>query len=222
MLADTLAPIATAGDILILRRYGEPKDDDLVVADVSGVLRARRLRMAAGNPEIITLLAEPSGPGGEPPLVIGSAGNEIRIVDGVLFSVPGTVRGSPFGSEAADLDRPINIMTHAGPDGSVWQVDGDSAAPVALDGQFLIVGAPVLGWEKLRALDGAPVFATVEDSGGDPERYFKRLRLAGPVVVLESIETSGRFPPIVCYLTASPGLPTLVQVAPVKGVLFQC
>jgi hypothetical protein len=81
MLADTLVPIASAGDILILRNYGKPKDGDLVVADVDGVLRARRLRMVGGTPEMITLLAEPYGPGGEPPLVIGSAGDEIRIVE---------------------------------------------------------------------------------------------------------------------------------------------
>lgn len=140
----------------------------------------------------------------------------------MLFSAPGVALSSPFDNEAEDLGRPIDVMAHAGRDGSVWQVDGDSAVPVALDGQFLIVGAPVRGREELRALDGAPVFATVESSGSEPERYFKRLRLAGTVVVLESIETSGRFPPIVCCLTASPGLPTLVQVAPVKGVLFQC
>jgi SOS-response transcriptional repressor LexA len=222
MLAETLAPIAAAGDILILRKYGAPKDGDLVVADVGGVLRARRLRMASGTFEMITLLAEPSRPGGEPPLVIGSAGDEIRIVDGVLFSTSAAVLSSPSGSEAADLGRLIDIVAHAGPDGSVWQVDGDSAVPVALDGQLLVVGAPVRDREKLRALNGAPVFATVEGSGSEPERYFKRLRLAGTVVVLESINTSGRFPPVVCSLKVSPELPMLVQVAPVKGVLFQC
>lgn len=222
MLADTLAPIAVAGDILILRKYGKPKDDDLVVADVDGVLRARRLRMAGGTSKMITLLAEPNGPSGEPPLVIGSAGEEIRIVDGVLFSTSKVVRGSPSLGEAEDVGRQVDIMVHAGREGSVWQVDGDSAVPVALDGQFLLVGAPVRRPEELRALDSTPVFATVESGENEPERYFKRLRLAGTVVVLESIETSGRFPPIVCGLTDSLGLPTLVQVAPVKGVLFQC
>jgi hypothetical protein len=146
----------------------------------------------------------------------------MRIVDGVLFSSSRAVSGSLSGSEAADLGRPIDVMAHAGPDGSVWQVDGDSAVPVALDGQLLVVGKSVLSREELRKLDGAAVFATIEGSGSEPERYFKRLRLAGTVVVLESIETSGRFPPIVCSLKASPGLPMLVQVAPVKGVLFQC
>jgi hypothetical protein len=222
MLADTLAPIATAGDILILRKYGKPNDGDLVVANVGGVLRARRLRMAGGEAEIITLLAEPNGPGGESPLVIDSAGEEIRVVDGVLFSSGGARSGSSDGGEAADLGRPIDVMAHAGPGGSVWQVDGDSAVPVALDRQLLIVGAPIRGLEELHALDGAPVLATVESSGSEPERYFKRLRLAGTIVVLESIEPSGRFPPIVCGRTALPGFPTLVQIAPVKGVLFQC
>ncbi len=222
VLADTLAPIASVGDILILRKYGPPKSGDLVVANVDGVLRARRLREIGGSPEMFTLLAEPNGPGGEPPLVIGSTGDEIRIVDGVLFSSHRDVGVALSGNEAEDLGRQIDIMTHAGRDGSVWQVEGDSAVPVALDGQLLIIGAPVLEKERLRALDGTPVLATVESSGGEPERYFKRLRLAGTVVVLESIETSGRFPPIVCSLTPSQTLPLLKDVAPVKGVLFEC
>jgi hypothetical protein len=80
-------------------------DGDLVVADVGGVLRARRLRMAGGEAEIITLLAEPNGPGGEPPLVIDSAGEEIRVVDGVLFSTGGA-RSGLIGRQRSRGPRP--------------------------------------------------------------------------------------------------------------------
>lgn len=220
VLADSLAPIATVGDILILRNFGTPRDGDLVVADIGGIVRARRLRIAAGDSGMVALLAEPNGPGGEPPLIVESACDEMRIVEGVLYAASAPASALLSVHEVEDLGRSIDVTSYAGPGGSVWQIDGDSAVPVALSGQLLVVGAAVENEDALHALDGTPVFATIEGRGGDPEQYFKRLRLAGTIVVLESIESSGRFPPIVCSLADTSVLPRLMKIAPVKGVLF--
>jgi len=71
--------------------------------------------------------------------------------------------------------------------------------------------------EACQKLDGQPVIA--EDSFGS--RYFKRLRSGGEgLVILESLEIGGDFPPIV--LADKPETPPYVQtIWPVIGVLFE-
>jgi hypothetical protein len=55
----------------------------------------------------------------------------------------------------------------------------------------------------------------------DDARYFKRLRvMAGDSVVLESLDAGGNYDPIVLAPPGS-GQPTLVQVWPIAGVLFE-
>ncbi len=96
-------------------------------------------------------------------------------------------------------------------------VDGDSAEPHALDKQFLIIANPMPVPEACKKLEGQPVIA--EDSSGS--RYFKRLRSGGEgVVILESLEIGGDFPPIV--LADKPGSALRIQtIWPVLGVLFE-
>jgi hypothetical protein len=96
------------------------------------------------------------------------------------------------------------------------EISGHSAEPRALDKQFLIIADPVLTSDAVKSLDGRPVIA--EDS--DNNRYFKRLRMEPNDVILESLEISGDFPPIL--LAKTPGLPRhMTRVWPVLGVLFE-
>jgi SOS-response transcriptional repressor LexA len=218
LLADTLAPIARPGDLLLLRQFGDPADGDLVVAEVDGQLRARRLRMAGEDRSSPTLLAESAGDRSLPPLILAAADNRMRIVDGVLYSQPDGTGGARAADEAAAVDHEVDVLDHAGSGASVWKVAGDSAAPVALDGQFLLAGPRARSPEELRRLDGCFVLAEVQGPTDEPERYFKRLRLAPPVAVLESIEPTGDFGPVVCSLVDGHTLPPLIAAAPIGCV----
>ncbi|ATQ67678.1 MULTISPECIES: hypothetical protein [Methylosinus] len=94
---------------------------------------------------------------------------------------------------------------------------GQSAEPVALDGQMLMIGDPVSPDDALTWFEGRPIIAG--DRHGN--RYFKRLRRGeASTVVLESLEISGGFPPTV--LTLQTGRTTdLEEARPVYGVLFE-
>jgi hypothetical protein len=96
-------------------------------------------------------------------------------------------------------------------------VDGDSAEPHALHKQFLIIANSMPVSQAIKTLDGQSVIA--EDYSGS--RYFKRLRCGGAgVVILESLEIGGDFPPIV--LADKPGSSLHIQtIWPVLGVLFE-
>lgn len=82
---------------------------------------------------------------------------------------------------------------------------------------MLLIGNAISAEEALHQLDGRPVIA------GDMAdlRYFKRLRRGdSDTVVLESLEISGDFAPVV--LTYRTGAATdLKEVWPVYGVLFE-
>ncbi len=82
---------------------------------------------------------------------------------------------------------------------------------------MLMIGTPVSATDALAQLDGRPVIA----SNMAEERYFKRLRhVENGTVVLESLEISGDFAPVV--LTHNTGAATdLKEVWPVHGVLFE-
>jgi phage repressor protein C with HTH and peptisase S24 domain len=96
------------------------------------------------------------------------------------------------------------------------QVSGQSAEPLALDGQFLITRKELLDLSSLSSLDGRPVVA--EDSNG--EHYFKRLRLASDQIILESMDSGGDFEAVLLARPGSQGK-TLSRIWPVAGVLFE-
>jgi len=95
-------------------------------------------------------------------------------------------------------------------------VEGRSAEPLALDGQHLIAGNQVAGTDVAR-LDGRLVIAVDSDDCC----YFKRLRMGrSGLVVLESLNPDGTCPSKILSLDGRGGLPRLVSVFPVRGVLF--
>lgn len=97
------------------------------------------------------------------------------------------------------------------------EVAGQSAEPVALDGQMLMIGDKLSTDDALARLVGQPVIA----GDGDGNRYFKRLRRGDKnSAVLESLEISGDSPPVVLTLRTGQ-ITDLVEVWPVYGVLFE-
>jgi hypothetical protein len=97
------------------------------------------------------------------------------------------------------------------------EISGHSAEPLALDKQFLIIGNPVSMKDAEKKLDGRPVIAEASDH----DRYFKRLRIDANTIILESLEISGGFSPIL--LAKAPGLLLrhITNIWPVLGVLFE-
>jgi len=96
------------------------------------------------------------------------------------------------------------------------QVVGQSAEPVALDGQYLIIAPVIRTTRELLLFDGKPVVALTGERS-----LFKRLRVTserGPVV-LESLDASGRYPPIVINVD-EPDSQMQASFRPVLGVLF--
>ncbi len=140
---------------------------------------------------------------------------ELRKVIGVLFD-PGGAIGSR-GEEVCDCGGEAILQRYATNIQGLIEINGYSAEPIALDEQFLMIGAPFSAEEALHKWDGQPVIA----SDGNGNHYFKRLRRSSaPIVVLESLEISGDFGPIV--LTQKTGATTdLGCVWPVFGVLFE-
>lgn len=58
----------------------------------------------------------------------------------------------------------------------------------------------------------------VDDAGA---RYFKRLRVHGTLVVLESLNPDGTTPAQLLSLDGSHGLPKLTDLLEVVGILFE-
>ena len=221
LLADTLSPVASVGDILLIRLYHEPRDGDLVVAEVGGVLRARRVRFVDGDPEQAVLIATGEAPlATPPPIIVRPSPNGMRIIDGVLHERRRWTADHSLPGEAGETTEEIDLTAYCGTGSSIWQVSGDSASPVALDGQFLLVGSPTSSREAVMSFDGEMVLAEVESTADEPERYLKRLRWTPAMVVLESIENGGNYPPVLCSPHSKGLFPTLLRVAKVNGILF--
>ncbi|WGM40184.1 AAA family ATPase [Caulobacter sp. NIBR1757] len=214
--APTLEPVARKGDVLLVRELGAPSSRSLVVARVEDRIVARRLEISENHSDVAVLTAQSVNPQQiAPPLVVKQSTLDLHKVVGVIFDsarriTQGDDEISDCGGESAI--HHITAAIHG-----LVEVSGQSAEPIALDGQLLLVGAPLAPADALSQLDGHPVIA----GDGNENRYFKRLRhMDNDVVVLESLEISGDFPPIV--LSHNKNATTdLAQVWPVLGVLFE-
>ena len=214
--APTLEPVARKGDILLVRETGVPSSRSLVVARCENRVVARRFEIADNHSDIAVLTAQAINPRQiAPPIVVKKATLELHKVIGVLFDHGSTL---PAGEgEVCDCGGEAVIQRYAAEVRGLVEVVGNSAEPIALNGQMLLIGAPISAEDALSRLDGRPVIA------GDmsDDRYFKRLRRGeGDTVVLESLEISGDFSPVI--LTHRRGAVTdLKEVWPVHGVLFE-
>jgi hypothetical protein len=182
-------------------------------------LCARRFDIDEANPELAILSAQAVNPYDlRAPVVVGSAAIQARKIVGVCFD-----RHHYFGPLGGDDEfceiESESVVRNVGRDvHGLFRVEGRSAEPYALDGQYLMVGRPAVAGTDLRSLDGRMVLA-VDDAA---RRYLKRLRLPeADIVVLESLDISGRETSIVLRKDSSSGGSQLVSVSPVLGVLFE-
>jgi hypothetical protein len=97
------------------------------------------------------------------------------------------------------------------------RVVGESAEPIALNGQYLISAPPIRNLRDLELHNGRPIVITMNG-----RTLFKRLRLTkgqGPIV-LESLDAAGRYVPVVISAEEAHRLGDLLVFRPVLGVLF--
>lgn len=216
LLAPTIEPVARTGDVLLVREIGDISPKSLVVARCEARVVARRFEIADNHSDIAVLTAHSVNPRKiSQPIVIKRSTLELHKIIGVLFDYNHI--NSVGEAEVGDCGGENAIQRFATEIKGLVEVSGQSAEPIALDGQMLMIGDAVSPAHALTRLEGRPVIA----GDGNDARYFKRLRRGeANTVVLESLEISGDFPPVV--LTYETGQMTdLKEVWPVHGILFE-
>jgi hypothetical protein len=216
--AGTLDPVAAIGDIVIVCNHAKVNARDLVIAAYGSALLARRYNTMVTHPQVAVLTGQSVDPYALPePLIIAPEVAQLRKIVGTLFAahrlpIPAFDPNAEI-IPLKDCDVLKQILKAA----RLFEVQGRSAEPIALDGQFLITRDVTTTIHELKALDGRPVVAIDEDG----TRYFKRLRCHGDLVVLESLNQDGTTAAELLSFDGALGLPKLTHALEVIGVLFE-
>jgi len=217
LAAGTLDPVASIGDLIIVSNYAKVNARNLVTAASGNTLLARRLNRPENHAEIAVLTGQAVDPYSIPEPVIVPPDTGFRKIVGTLFTSH-LLPLPPADSEKEFLEIPdLDILSRTLKDSRLFKVEGRSAEPVALDGQFLMTNNKPIKANEITTLDGRLIVAIDEDGA----RYFKRLRCHSPLVVLESLNPDGLTPAELLCLDESHSLPRLVEALEVVGVLFE-
>ncbi len=218
LAAGTLDPVAAIGDLLIVCNHAKVNPLNLVIAAFGNVLLARRYNVTESHPEVAMLTGQSVDPYAIPePVIIAPEAAKLRKIVGTLFAAnllpPPSL--DPQAEIAALIDSkiPRQMLNNS----RLFEVQGRSAEPIALDGQFLITRNVIETIEQIKVLDGRPVVAIDEDG----TRYFKRLRCRDDLAVLESLNQDGTTAVEILCFDAESGFPRIVQALEVIGVLFE-
>lgn len=161
----------------------------------------------------VALVASSSNPKDiEKSIVVAASSENFKKVVGIIYRAGWEVPASSD-NEVAEFTAHGKVQSVLKESEGLVRVVGQSAEPVALDGQYLILGKPVFGRNDLEQYNDKPV--VVEHNGS---AVFKRLRLTKDAMVLESLDINGRFPPIVYAVSELDE--SKASVRPVLGVLF--
>jgi len=179
---------------------------------------ARRFDVAENHSEIAVLTAQSINPNLiAPPFIAHKATIKLHKIIGVLFDDSDWNAPSTSAMEISECGGEANLSNLVASTLGLVKVEGQSAVPRALHGQYLIIREEMHVTEALKTLVGKPVIA--EDSHDN--RYFKRLqRPSGDKIVLESLDGSGDYEPIILSPSET-GKNFLKRVWPVSGVLFE-
>ena len=207
--APTLQPVASVGDVLLLSNDLPPTHNSLVVCEVVGQNRARRYSELAGG--IAVLVASSVNPRETArAIVVAAHPSGARKVIGIVYRCGWTAPPASE-SEVVAIESRASLDALLAESEGLVRVVGESAEPIALDGQYLIIGKPITSTGLLQRFDGKPIVAAKSD-----DAIFKRLRLTKAGIVLESIDISGRHRPVVLLDKELSG----VEFRPVIGVVF--
>ena len=218
---DTLSPVAQVGDILLTRLDTQCRASNLVVEDRGTYRVARRWHEDPKAPALAVLAASSSNPREVPGAVISrTKGANRRKIVGVLFAAQQLQLGDTVDvdTEATALDADSRVVAALIADTDVFEVQGSSAEPIALDKQYLLAKPAKNDFAKaVCELDGRPVIA--EDS--EECAFFKRLRLLDSgSVVLESLDKTGSEGLIPLSVHSGDAGPKLQRIREVVGVVF--
>ena len=213
--ASTLEPIATIGDVLLVKNYGTPNSSNLVVAVHGDGLVARRLNLPVDHPGMAVLTGQSTNPYTLPEPIIAPIDKlRMRKVVGTLFSSYNAPTPKMTG-DVSLLEDGLSIADSI--DGThLFRVSGRSMEPIALDNQFVITRKEDIDETTLRRLNGRLVIA-IDESGA---RYFKRLRRRSNLIFLESANSDSTTDSEVLSLGGA-DYPMLVNLLSVNGVLFE-
>lgn len=213
--ASTLEPVATIGDVVLVKNYGVPNARNLVVAAYGDRFIARRLNLSDEQPGMAVLTGQATNPYALPEPVIAPIDKlPMRKIIGTLFLSSRAPAVSAAG-EVSPLDDVALASTAL--DGSrLLKVAGRSMEPIALDGQYVITRMTTINEGTLRGSEGRLVIA-IDENGA---KYFKRLRRRDDLIILESANSDGSTSSELLSLSGS-GYPKLTDLLAVAGVLFE-
>lgn len=216
LAAGTLDPVAAIGDLVIVCNHAKVNARDLVIAAYGSALLARRYNEMEAHPEVAVLTGQSVDPYALPEPLIIAPNAELRKIVGILFAA----HRLPIPAFAPNVEivplKDCNVPKQMLKAARLFEVQGRSAEPIVLDGQFLITREVTTTIQEIKALDGRPVVAIDEDG----TRYFKRLRCRGDLVVLESLNQDGTTAAELLSFDGVLGLPKLIHALEVIGVLF--
>jgi hypothetical protein len=218
LAAGTLDPVAGIGDLLIVSNYAKVNPRNLVTAVLGKSLLARRYNQIDAHPDIIILTGQSVDPLAIPePVIASPEGALFRKIVGTVFSahllpVPALDKLREV-VPLSDASALIKLLNEA----RLFQVQGRSAEPIALDKQFLITREATKTVDEIKALDRCPIIAIDEDG----TRYFKRLHCSGQIAILQSLNPDGTTSAELLSFDGSQGLPRITHALEVIGVLFE-
>jgi AAA domain len=218
LAAATLDPVAGIGDFLIVSNFAPVTKHSLVVATFGEQLLARRHSETDLHPTMAILTGQTLEPHQLPQPVIAPKGKLLqKKIVGTLF-VSQVASPPPYiANQEVVAVNDFALIEKALSNARLFQVQGRSAEPIALDGQFLATHPTTFGSDTLKRLEARLVVA-VDETG---ERYFKRLRVHDSLVVLESLNPDGTTSAQLLSLDGSHGFPRLTDLLEVVGVLFE-
>jgi hypothetical protein len=217
LAAGTLDPVASIGDLIIVSNYAKINPRNLVVAALGRSLLARRLNKPENHSEIAVLTGQAVDPSALPEPVIVPPDTDFRKIVGTLFTSH-LLPAPPADPEREFVAVPDpSILDRTLKGAKLFKVEGRSAEPIALEGQFLITRDNPVNADAIASLDGRLVVGIDEDGA----RYFKRLRYHKQIVVLESLNPDGLTAAEVLSVDGSHSMPKITQALEVIGILFE-
>jgi hypothetical protein len=206
------------GDLLIVSSYTAVNPLDLIVTAFGKKLLARRYNETDVHPTMAVLTGQAIDPYSLPQPVIAPLE---RITPKKIVGTIFRPHSAPLPSMNEDNEivalTDTVIVRKALENARLFQVDGRSAEPIALDKQFLITHQVTFNAESVMAFEGRLVIA-IDEHG---TRYFKRLRAHGNIIVLESLNPDGTTPAELLSLDGTNKLPKLTGLLAVVGILFE-